>query len=192
VRPRPQVGGIPAPAHSEIVSMTRRVRQLLGTLDEVVWATDPANDSLSNVIAFLCDYTEGFLSPTAIRSRLEAPAASDLPDVTLTAQTRHNLLLAAKEALNNSVRHAQAQTIWLKIRIGTGQLTVEIVDDGRGFDPGKGARGRQRSLEYQEPHGADPWARRNPKPARPWDNRSAHDTNGSGVAVENAQADTTL
>ena len=136
-----QVGGIPAPAHSEIVSMTRRVRQLLGTLDEVVWATDPANDSLSNVIAFLCDYTEGFLSPTAIRSRLEAPAASDLPDVTLTAQTRHNLLLAAKEALNNSVRHAQAQTIWLKIRIGTGQLTVEIVDDGRGFDPARARAG---------------------------------------------------
>ncbi|MCX6927307.1 MAG: triple tyrosine motif-containing protein, partial [Verrucomicrobia bacterium] len=136
-----QTGNIPSPAHSEIVSMTRRVRQLIGTLDEVVWATNPANDSLANVVSYLCDFTEGFLSPTALKKRVEAPAASELPDLALTAQTRHNLLLATKEALNNSVRHAQAHTIWLKIRIEAGCLVVEIADDGRGFDPANARAG---------------------------------------------------
>jgi ligand-binding sensor domain-containing protein/signal transduction histidine kinase len=132
-----QTGNIPLPAQAEIVSMTRRVRQLIGTLDEVVWATNPENDSLANVVAYLCDHAEGFLSPTAIKIRVEAPGPSELPAVALAAQARHNLLLAAKEALNNNVRHAQAHTIWLKIRLQAGALVVELADDGRGFDLAK-------------------------------------------------------
>lgn len=132
-----QTWNLPPPAQSEIVSMTRRVRQLIGTLDEVVWATNPENDSLANVVAYLCDYAESFLSPAAVKTRVEAPGPSELPAVALTAQARHNLLLAAKEALNNSVRHAQAQTIWLKIRLQAGALIVEVADDGRGFDRAK-------------------------------------------------------
>jgi len=130
-----QAGKISPTAYSDIVAMTRRVRGLIGTLDEVVWATNPVNDSLANLVAYLCDYTEDFLSPTAIHCRLEVPATSELPAIALTAQTRHNLLLATKEALNNSVRHAQAQTIWLKIQIKAGWLVVEIADDGKGFEP---------------------------------------------------------
>ena len=130
-----QAGQISPTAYSDIVAMTRRVRGLIGTLDEVVWATNPANDSLANVVAYLSDYTEDFLSPTAIHCRLEVPATSELPAITLTAQTRHNLLLATKEALNNSIRHAGAQTTWLKIQIKSGWLVVEIADDGKGFDP---------------------------------------------------------
>ena len=132
-----QNGTIPASAYSEIVSMTRRARQLIGTLDEVVWLTNPVNDSLVNFVAYLCDYTENLLSPTTINRRLEVPSPSEATDLALSAQTRHNLLLAVKEALNNSVRHAQAQTIWLKIQIKSGWLVVEIVDDGQGFDPTK-------------------------------------------------------
>ncbi|MEI6196167.1 MAG: ATP-binding protein [Verrucomicrobiota bacterium] len=132
-----QAGQISATAYSDVVAMTRRVRQLIGSLDEVVWATNPENDSLANVVAYLCDYTEDFLAPTTVRCRLEVPAPAELPAITLTAQTRHNLLLATKEALNNSVRHAQAQTIWLKIRIEADWLVFEIIDEGRGFDPAK-------------------------------------------------------
>ena len=143
-----QGGNISPTAYSDIVAMTGRVRQLIGTLDEVVWATNPANDSLVNVVAYLCDYTEDFLSPTAINCRLEVPPTSELPAITLTAQTRHNLLLATKEALNNSVRHAQAQTIWLKIQIKSGWLVVEILDDGQGIEQTRARAGGNGLLNF--------------------------------------------
>ena len=117
-----------------LASMTRSVRQLIGMLNEVVWTTDPANDSLANVVAFLCDHAEDFVSRTNTRFRLEVPPRSELPAVSLTAQTRHNLLMAAKEALNNSIRHANAQSIQLRIAIEANRLVVEIKDDGRGFN----------------------------------------------------------
>lgn len=126
---------LPSTTKTEISSMTRRVRQLIGTLDEVVWATNPANDSLANVVTYLCDHTEDLLSTAPVNCRVDAPAASELPTITLSAQVRHNLLLAAKEAINNSVRHASARTIRLGIRLEPGWLLVDISDDGRGFDP---------------------------------------------------------
>ncbi len=130
-----QDGKMPDNAKSEMSLITRRVRQLIGAVDEVVWTTDPENDSLSNVVAFLCDYVEQFLAPTGISYRLEV--VPDLPALPLGAQARRNLLFAVKEALNNGVRHAAARQIVLRILLENGGLKVEVSDDGRGFKPGE-------------------------------------------------------
>jgi ligand-binding sensor domain-containing protein/signal transduction histidine kinase len=146
----------PDEAKSEISLISRRVRQLIGAVDEIVWTTDPENDSLPNLAAFLCDYIEQFLAPTGIGCRLDV--ASDLPDLRLTAQIRRNLLLAVKEALNNSVRHAQARTIWLKIRVENNRLELAVVDDGHGFElkrareGGKGLSNIRNRMEVVDGH----------------------------------------
>ena len=66
----------------------------------------------------------------------------------LTVQTRFaaepNLPLAAKEALyriaqeatNNAGKHAQARNVSIQLLADDRGLTLEISDDGRGFDPG--------------------------------------------------------
>lgn len=126
-----QTGTISESAKTELNFMNRRVRQLIGAVDEVVWTTDPKNDSLPNLAAFLCDYIETFLAPTGIGCRLEVD--SDLPDLPLLALARRNMLLAIKETLNNSVRHSKAQTIYFKIYIKNGLLNMEVSDDGHGF-----------------------------------------------------------
>ena len=40
----------------------------------------------------------------------------------------------AQESLRNAVRHAQARRVELWLRRGPGTATLEVVDDGRGFD----------------------------------------------------------
>jgi ligand-binding sensor domain-containing protein/signal transduction histidine kinase len=127
-----QDGKMPDNAKTEMSLITRRVRQLIGAVDEVVWTTDPENDSLSNVVSFLCDYVEQFLAPTGVSCRLEV--VPDLPALPLGALARRNLLLAVKEALNNGVRHAAAKRIRLKIGLEDGYLKVEVSDDGHGFN----------------------------------------------------------
>jgi signal transduction histidine kinase len=127
-----QDGTISDSAKSELNFMNRRVRQLIGSVDEVVWTTDPQNDSIPNLAAFLCDYIETFLAPTGTGCRLEVDP--DLPDLPLPALARRNMLLAFKEALNNSVRHAHARIIYFKIYLKNDSLRVEISDDGHGFE----------------------------------------------------------
>ncbi len=134
-----QDGTISEKAKSELNFMNQRVRQLIGTVDEVVWTTDPQNDTLPDLAAFLCDYIERLLAPTGIGCRLEVD--SELPDLPLPALARRNMLLAFKEALNNSIRHAKARTIYFKIHLKNDLLHVEISDDGHGFEANNGRPG---------------------------------------------------
>ena len=124
--------GLPADAKSQVGLITSRIQQLMGAMDEVVWTINPKNDSLPNIVNFLSDYTERFLTLTGIRWRLEADP--EFPDLAVSAQTRHNLLLAAKETLNNAVRHGAPTLIQLRIHLKNGRLEVVISDDGCGFD----------------------------------------------------------
>jgi ligand-binding sensor domain-containing protein/signal transduction histidine kinase len=123
---------IPAVAKAEIGSLAVRVRQLINATDEVIWTTDPGNDSLPNLVEFLCDYIERFLTPAGIHYRLDIPA--DLPPVPIQSQTRHHFLLAVKETINNAVRHASAKLLMVRLTIEGGLLTLVISDDGIGFD----------------------------------------------------------
>ena len=110
----------------------QRIRQLMNTTDEVVWAINPKNDSLPNIVAYLGDYAERFLAPTGIGWRLDLDP--DFPALSVPAQSRHNLLLAAKETLTNAVKHSGATIIRMAIHAVNSRLEVIITDDGRGFD----------------------------------------------------------
>jgi len=88
----------------------------------------------------LSDYTERFLAQTGVSHRLELDPK--FPALPVAAEARHHLLLAAKEVLNNAVRHGAPKIIRLKIHAQDGWLEVVISDDGHGFDAQQaGARG---------------------------------------------------
>ncbi|MBL8093701.1 MAG: GAF domain-containing protein [Anaerolineales bacterium] len=46
------------------------------------------------------------------------------------------LFYIAEEAVNNAVKHAQAQHIWVRLKIQNDTLTLELQDDGVGFNVG--------------------------------------------------------
>jgi signal transduction histidine kinase len=117
---------------SQLGSLTDQVRGLINAMDEVVWTVRPENDSLPSLAAFLSDYTERFLAQTGVSHRLELDP--EFPALPVAAEVRHNLLLAAKEVLNNAVRHAAPKIIRLKIHAQDGWLEVVVSDDGHGFD----------------------------------------------------------
>jgi len=45
------------------------------------------------------------------------------------------LFRIAQEALNNALKHSRSQRIDVDLRIASGRVTLEVRDDGRGFDP---------------------------------------------------------
>jgi signal transduction histidine kinase len=46
----------------------------------------------------------------------------------------------ANEALNNTLKHAHAGNVWVKINQNPGISSMEIADDGIGFDPATACR----------------------------------------------------
>jgi len=51
-------------------------------------------------------------------------------------ETRRNLYLIAKEAVNNLVKYSQCSNVAVRFHEESGHLIMEISDDGIGFDPG--------------------------------------------------------
>jgi signal transduction histidine kinase/ligand-binding sensor domain-containing protein len=106
-------------------------REMLRSMDEIVWAINPRNDTLENSVNYLIQYTRGFLRPLNIDYKLEVPV--NLPDVPLTTEMRHNLFMAFKEALNNAVKHGHPHHIVIALEVAAQQLKFSVADDGCGF-----------------------------------------------------------
>ena len=124
----------PASAASvDVESIRRAADDLTRAMDEIVWAVDPRHDSLDSLVGYIGSTAQEFLKTANLRFRLEAPG--QLPAWPLTAECRHSLFLAFREALHNVIRHAQAQTVRVVFAVEENAFTLTIEDDGRGFDP---------------------------------------------------------
>jgi len=69
---------------------------------------------------------------TGLRSELQVQGDERLP-----LAVEEELYWIAQEALNNVVKHAQAQHVALHLELAAGQACLEVRDDGAGFDPGQ-------------------------------------------------------
>jgi signal transduction histidine kinase/ligand-binding sensor domain-containing protein len=107
-------------------------RQIIKSMDEIVWAVNPRNDSLPHLIDYLGQFAIEFLARADIRCRVDLP---DRPvEWAVSPEARHNLFLAVKETLTNVIRHAGANEVWLRVTATEKILTVVIEDNGHGFD----------------------------------------------------------
>jgi signal transduction histidine kinase/ligand-binding sensor domain-containing protein len=114
-----------------LAEVAAKAQGLVGALDEIVWAINPRHDTLRSLAEYLAAFGGKFLDRAGITLRRDIPR--DLPEVDLDAERRHNLFLAAREALNNIVKHSGASEVWLRVRIDDGVLRLSAEDNGRGF-----------------------------------------------------------
>lgn len=115
----------------QITKMSEAARELILSLDQIVWAVDPENDSLENLANYICRYAGEFTANGPVQCKLNIPWK--LPSCSLSTDVRHNVFLAVKEALNNAVKHSGATEIAITIAAGSGTFEVAIADNGRGL-----------------------------------------------------------
>jgi signal transduction histidine kinase/ligand-binding sensor domain-containing protein len=120
------------PPEKSLRQITATARQMLKSLDEIVWAINPRNDTLPSLISYLGQHAVEFLRAAGVRCVIDLP--DNPPEITVPSDLRHHVFLLVKEALTNVVRHAQARTVHLEVKIEAGSLQVSIEDDGCGFD----------------------------------------------------------
>lgn len=121
-----------APVARKLDSIALTARDLLQSLDEIVWAVNPHNDTLENLAAYLGHYATEYLQNTAVECELHIPQG--LPHHPLSAETRHNLFLAFEEALNNALKHGRATRIRVAMRVEPRLFEITIEDNGCGFE----------------------------------------------------------
>jgi len=112
--------------------ISARARDLVGSLDEIVWAINPTKDTSAALTDYFIRYAQNLLGSARLRCRLET--GSDHLDGFFDANVRHQLFLAFKEALNNVITHAHATEVRIRMGPQDGQWLISVEDNGCGFD----------------------------------------------------------
>ncbi|WP_146848669.1 ATP-binding protein [Brevifollis gellanilyticus] len=118
---------------SKLRQLANTARASVAALEEVVWAVNPSNDTLASTAAYLTHAAREYMRPLGIACRQDVP--HEWPERHLTSQLRHHLFLAFREALQNVVKHAQADEITVTLRFEAEEslFLVNIADDGVGL-----------------------------------------------------------
>ena len=101
--------------HRLILDLRPSVLDDLGLLSAIRWCADRHLQPLG--IAVRCEFSE--------------------MDRRLPPQMETAVFRAVQEAVTNIAKHAQAETVLIQCAAQKGMLTVEIEDDGKGFDPSR-------------------------------------------------------
>jgi ligand-binding sensor domain-containing protein len=115
-------------------SIARASTELIGQLGEIVWTVDPGNERAERFIAHVRDLLGRQFEELGVKLRtdLSVEAGMELRDI--PPDVKRNVAMLLKEAVSNALKHAQARTVSVKLRIGAGELWLHVEDDGAGFD----------------------------------------------------------
>ncbi len=134
----------PEVLQTDLRRISATAREAVRSMDSIVWAINPQNDTLDHFINYLAQFAGEFLREAGLRCRLDLPTT--VAERELSAEVRHHLLLVVKEALNNVVRHARATEVRLGLVVAGDELSLMVSDDGCGLPVRKDGEGRHDGL----------------------------------------------
>ncbi len=119
----------------EVLASLRKIgvmsRELVMTMNDIVWSIDARNDTAGNLIDHMRDFADSVCSPRQIEVQFEESGID--PDKNLPADIRQNLYLIFKEAVHNAAKYAEASRLFIKLQNLNGAFKMRIADDGKGF-----------------------------------------------------------
>jgi signal transduction histidine kinase/ligand-binding sensor domain-containing protein len=118
--------------NDRLASIASIARESVSSMSDIVWAINPARESLLDLTRRMRRYADEMYTLRGIQLRFSAPEATD--HLKLGVDVRRDLLLIFKEAVNNSVRHARCSSVTIDLRVEGRTLRLAMHDDGRGFD----------------------------------------------------------
>ena len=123
----------PERARAEFDKISQMARELVSALYQTVWAVNPENDNLDALGNYLCQMVNQMCERTRLRCRFDL---ADLPQqISVSSQLRHNITMAVKEAVHNTIKHAGASEVLTRVTFKENLLTIAVQDNGCGFQP---------------------------------------------------------
>lgn len=136
--------GIALGLHTARIQLDRDPLELPESLDYLLTLAESALDEMRALIFELRPESlerEGLVAAiskqaAALHARHDIVVRTDLDDEpALPLAAKQELYRIAQEALQNTIKHARACAVELKLRPDTSEIVLEVRDDGVGFDP---------------------------------------------------------
>ena len=115
-------------------------RNMIQTMRDTIWSL--SEDSQQSVWERMYQFSFETLNAKGVKLNWQVPADETIPE--LSFETKRNLLLAYKEAINNVVKHADATVVSVELRVmsaaadaaaaDAGEWAFFVIDNGKGFN----------------------------------------------------------
>lgn len=112
-------------------SISGQIAEIIDNIGQIIWAINPKNDPLENLISYIRKYSKNFLDKAGIKSKFDI--TDNISDINLSAEVRRNIFLIIKESLNNTVKHAEATEVNFDMKLIDSKFVIKISDNGKGF-----------------------------------------------------------
>lgn len=106
---------------------------MVNRLNDIVWVINPQQDSLQKLMQKLEDYA--IEMATARNMKIQTDIQSGIADLTLPMESRRNIYLICKEAINNAVKYSEANRLNLSVHAFDHSVEFSLKDNGKGFEP---------------------------------------------------------
>ena len=123
-------------SHWEVLPLLRKISensiQLYDGTKDFIWAIDPQNDSLYELLVRLKDFGDEIFTDTNIDFFVKG-ISIELENTSLSTDMKRHLTLIFKEGMNNSLKHSGGKKVSLESRIIGDEIEIALEDDGAGF-----------------------------------------------------------
>ncbi|HET8627773.1 MAG TPA: histidine kinase, partial [Thermomicrobiales bacterium] len=119
------------PAARGVAQLRELTQGALAEMRALIFELRPGALAEEGLVAALRKQAAALAAREGLAVAVEAPEGR----VPLDPAVEEHLYRIAQEALHNAVKHAGASRAVVRLATGDGALTLEVADDGRGFDP---------------------------------------------------------
>jgi signal transduction histidine kinase/ligand-binding sensor domain-containing protein len=112
--------------------IARTSRETVDGMSDIVWMVNPNRDRLGDLTQRMRRIADEACSAAHITLTFSAPA--DEGGMKLGVDTRREIYMIFKEALNNITRHAHCTAATIELTLQHNRLQLRLSDNGRGFD----------------------------------------------------------
>ncbi|MFN0037239.1 MAG: 7TM diverse intracellular signaling domain-containing protein [Saprospiraceae bacterium] len=113
--------------------ISKSAQSTLESISDLIWAVKPHPDYLNDMADRMREYAQKFLDAKDIDYQLNIPR--NLPVMEMDIESRRNVYLIFKEAINNAMKHSECARMDISLLADAEKMTLLVADNGVGFDP---------------------------------------------------------
>jgi signal transduction histidine kinase len=105
---------------------------MVSRLNDIIWIVNPGHDSLQKLVQKLEEFATEMATVKGMK--IQVNIQHSIAELKLPMETRRNIYLICKEAINNAVKYSQATRLELIVHAFDHSVEFFIKDNGKGFD----------------------------------------------------------
>lgn len=109
------------------------------SIRDMIWVLDDSMDTVENLLVRVDQFAAPLCEANDIHYLSEV--SEEARGYKLGQEERRNLYMMLKEAVNNTVKYADARSIYIQCSLKKGKPFLLVADNGKGFDIGKAYEG---------------------------------------------------